>query len=176
MSKYVIDNLHSEIEFKVKHLMISTVTGRFTNFTAELDSEKEDFTDAQITFEADVNSISTSVVDRDNHLKSPDFFDAENHPKLSFKSTSVTLENNTYKITGLLTVRGIEKEVILTSEYNGTDTDLYGNKKHGFELTGTIKRSEFGLTFNATTDKGGLLVSDDVKLIASVQFIEVVMA
>ena len=176
MSKFVIDNLHSEIEFKVKHLMISTVTGRFTEFTAEITSDKEDFTDAQITFEADVNSITTSVVDRDNHLKSPDFFDAENHPKLSFKSTSVTLENNTYKITGLLNVRGVEKEVTLTSEYNGTDTDLYGNKKHGFELTGTIKRSEFGLTFNATTDKGGLLVSDDVKLIASVQFIEVVMA
>jgi polyisoprenoid-binding protein YceI len=176
MSKFVIDNLHSEIEFKVKHLMISTVTGRFTEFTAEITSEKEDFTDAQISFEADVNSITTSVVDRDNHLKSPDFFDAESYPKLSFKSTNVVLEGSTYHVTGLLNIHGVEKEVILVGEYNGNDTDLYGNKKHGFELTGTIKRSEFGLTFNATTDKGGLLVSDDVKLIASVQFIEVVMA
>jgi polyisoprenoid-binding protein YceI len=176
MSKFVIDNLHSEIEFKVKHLMISTVTGRFTDFTAEITAEKEDFTDAQISFEADVNSITTSVVDRDNHLKSPDFFDADSYPKLSFKSTNVVLEDSTYHVTGLLKIHGVEKEVTLVGEYNGNDTDLYGNKKHGFELTGTIKRSEFGLTFNATTDKGGLLVSDDVKLIASVQFIEVVMA
>lgn len=176
MSKYVIDNLHSEIEFKVKHLMISTVTGRFTNFTAELTSDKEDFTDAQITFEADVNSITTSVVDRDNHLKSPDFFDVEKYPKLTFNSTNVSLKEKGYEVTGLLSIHGVEKEVTLCGEYNGNDTDLYGNKKHGFELSGTIKRSEFGLTFNATTDKGGLLVSDDVKLIASVQFIEVVMA
>jgi len=176
MSKFVIDSLHSEIEFKVKHLMISTVTGRFTNFTAELTSEKEDFTDAQITFEADVDSISTSVVDRDNHLKSPDFFDVEKYPKLTFKSTNVSLLEKGYEVTGLLTIHGVEKEVVLCGEYNGTDKDLYGNIKHGFELSGTIKRSDFGLTFNETTDKGGLLVSDDVKLIASVQFIEVVLA
>ena len=176
MGKFIIDKLHSEIEFKVKHLMISTVTGRFTEFTAEIISDKEDFTDAQITFEADVNSITTSVVDRDNHLKSPDFFDAESYPKLSFKSTNVVKDGNTYNVTGLLNIHGVEKEITLVGEYNGNDTDLYGNKKHGFELSGTIKRSDFGLTFNATTDKGGLLVSDDVKLIASVQFIEVVMA
>jgi len=143
MSKFVIDNLHSEIEFKVKHLMISTVTGRFTNFTAEITSDKEDFTDAQISFEADVNSITTSVVDRDNHLKSPDFFDAESYPKLTFKSTNVVLDGNEYHVTGLLNIHGVEKEVTLVGEYNGNDTDLYGNKKHGFELTGTIKRSEF---------------------------------
>ena len=116
MSKFVIDNLHSEIEFKVKHLMISTVTGRFTDFTAEITAEKEDFTDAQISFEADVNSITTSVVDRDNHLKSPDFFDAESYPKLSFKSTNVVLENNTYNVTVLLNVHGVDKEVTLVGE------------------------------------------------------------
>lgn len=174
MKKFIIDNLHSEIEFKVKHLMISTVTGRFTEFHSEMVTQGDDFSNSEIFFEANVDSISTSVTDRDSHLKSADFFDAENHPKLTFKSTSVVPSyGQQYNVTGLLTIRGVEKEVTLTGEYNGFDNDLYGNTKHGFELSGVIKRSEFGLTFNATTDKGGLLVSDDVKLIANVQFTEV---
>jgi len=170
MSKFVIDNLHSEIEFKVKHLMISTVTGRFTNFTAEIISEKEDFTDAQITFEADVDSITTSIPDRDAHLKSSDFFDVENYPKISFKSTEIVKYQNDYHVFGLITIHGVEKEVMLMGVYNGNDVDFYGNVKYGFELQGQIKRSEFGLTFNSVTDKGGLLVSDVVILNISVQF------
>lgn len=170
MSKFIIDKLHSEIEFKVKHLMISTVTGRFTDFDAEMISESEDFTDSQITFDANVDSITTSIVDRDNHLKSADFFDSENYPKISFKSTSVTKENDDYNILGLITIHGVEKEITLKGNYNGNDVDFYGNTKYGFELRGTIKRSEFGLSFNAVTDKGGLLVSDDVILNISVQF------
>lgn len=174
MSKFVIDKLHSEIEFKVKHLMISTVTGRFTEFTGELISDNDDFTDAEITFDADVNSITTNVEDRDDHLKSPDFFDVELFPKLTFKSTNVIKNNSQYVIMGQLNIHGVEKVVTLIGEYHGNENDLYGNKKHGFELSGTIKRSDFGLTFNATTDKGGLLVSDEVKLIANIQFIEMV--
>lgn len=171
MKKYVIDKLHSEIEFKVKHLMISTVTGRFTDFYSEIIQPNDDFTDSEIIFEADVNSISTGVVDRDSHLKSADFFDSENHPKLSFKSTTVIPDGEHYKITGNLHLHGVNKEVNLTGKYLGNDTDLYGNNKYGFELSGEIKRSEFGLNFNAITEKGGLLVSDDVRLIANVQFI-----
>jgi polyisoprenoid-binding protein YceI len=170
MSKFIIDKLHSEIEFKVKHLMISTVTGRFTDFDAEIISDTDDFTDAQISFDANVDSITTSIVDRDNHLKSADFFDVENYPKISFKSTSVTKENDEYNVVGLITIHGVEKEVTLKGNYNGNDVDFYGNTKYGFELRGTIKRSEFGLSFNAVTDKGGLLVSDDVILNVSVQF------
>lgn len=170
MSKFIIDKLHSEIEFKVKHLMISTVTGRFTDFEAEIISDTDDFTDAQISFDANVDSITTSIVDRDNHLKSADFFDVENYPKISFKSTSVTKENDEYNVVGLITIHGVEKEVTLKGNYNGNDVDFYGNTKYGFELRGTIKRSEFGLSFNAVTDKGGLLVSDDVILNVSVQF------
>lgn len=171
MKKYVIDKLHSEIEFKVKHLMISTVTGRFTDFYSEIIQPNDDFTDSEIIFEADVNSISTGVVDRDSHLKSADFFDSENHPKLSFKSTKVIPDGEHYKITGNLHLHGIYNEVNLIGKYLGNNTDLYGNNKYGFELSGEIKRSEFGLTFNAITEKGGLLVSDDVRLIANVQFI-----
>jgi polyisoprenoid-binding protein YceI len=170
MSKFIIDKLHSEIEFKVKHLMISTVTGRFTDFDAEIVSENDDFTDAQISFEANVDSITTSITDRDNHLKSADFFDVENYPKISFKSTEIVKYNEDYHIIGLMNLHGVEKEVLLMGGYNGNDVDLYGNTKYGFELRGTIKRSEFGLSFNAVTDKGGLLVSDDVILNVSVQF------
>ena len=170
MGKFIIDKLHSEIEFKVKHLMISTVTGRFTDFDAEIISESDDFTDAQISFEANVDSITTSITDRDNHLKSADFFDVENYPKLTFKSTSVVKSDSEYHITGLINIHGVEKEVKLVGNYNGNDVDFYGNTKYGFELRGTIKRSEFGLSFNAVTDKGGLLVSDDVILNVSVQF------
>lgn len=170
MSKFIIDKLHSEIEFKVKHLMISTVTGRFTDFDAEIISDTDDFTDAQISFDVNVDSITTSIADRDNHLKSADFFDVENYPKISFKSTSVTKENDDYNVVGLITIHGVEKEVTLKGNYNGNDVDFYGNTKYGFELRGTIKRSEFGLSFNSVTDKGGLLVSDDVILNVSVQF------
>jgi polyisoprenoid-binding protein YceI len=170
MSKFIIDKLHSEIEFKVKHLMISTVTGRFTDFDAEMISDTDDFTDAQISFDANVDSITTSIADRDNHLKSADFFDVENFPKLTFKSTEISKNNDEYQIKGLLNIHGVEKEVSLSGNYNGNDVDFYGNTKYGFELRGTIKRSEFGLTFNAVTDKGGLLVSDDVILNVSVQF------
>ena len=170
MSKFIIDKLHSEIEFKVKHLMISTVTGRFTDFDAEIISENDDFTDAQISFEANVDSITTSITDRDNHLKSADFFDVENYPKISFKSTEIVKYNEDYHIIGLMNLHGVEKEVLLMGGYNGNDVDLYGNTKYGFELRGTIKRSDFELSFNAVTDKGGLLVSDDVILNVSVQF------
>jgi polyisoprenoid-binding protein YceI len=151
--------------------MISTVTGRFTDFYSEIIQPNEDFTDSEIIFEADVNSISTGVVDRDSHLKSADFFDSENHPTLTFKSTTVIPEGKHYKITGNLHLHGIYKEVNLIGKYLGNNTDLYGNNKYGFELSGEIKRSEFGLTFNAITEKGGLLVSDDVRLVANVQFI-----
>lgn len=170
MGKFIIDKLHSEIEFKVKHLMISTVTGRFTDFDAEMISESDDFTDSQISFDANVDSITTSITDRDNHLKSADFFDVENYPKISFKSTEVTKTDSEYQIKGLISIHGVEKEVSLVGNYNGNDVDFYGNTKYGFELSGTIKRSEFGLSFNAVTDKGGLLVSDDVILNVSVQF------
>jgi polyisoprenoid-binding protein YceI len=153
--------------------MISTVTGRFTDFEAEMISDSDDFTDAQISFDANVDSITTSIADRDNHLKSADFFDAENFPKLTFKSTEITKNDNEYQIKGLINIHGVEKEVSLVGNYNGNDVDFYGNTKYGFELGGTIKRSEFGLSFNAVTDKGGLLVSDDVILNVSVQFTKV---
>ena len=173
MTTFKIDPLHSDIEFKVKHLMISTVNGRFTKFDATMESELEDFTDAVLTFEADVDSITTNIADRDNHLKSDDFFSAEKYPKITFKSTEINkLEDGDYTVAGLLTIRDVELPITLKGSYNGNDVDAYGQTKYGFELEGVIKRSEYGLSFNAVGEKGGILVSDDVKLIISIQMMQ----
>jgi hypothetical protein len=173
MSIYKIDPLHSDIEFKVKHLMISTVNGRFNKFDATMESENEDFTDAKISFEADVDSITTNISDRDSHLKSDDFFACDKFPKMYFKSSSIDKSGNDYTIKGLFKLKGVEKEIELKASYNGSDVDLYGQTKYGFEMSGVIKRSEFGLSFNAVGGNGGVLVSDDVKLMISIQMMKV---
>ena len=173
MSTYKIDAAHSEITFKVKHLMITNVTGSFTKFDATMESAASDFSDAKISFEADVNSISTNNEQRDGHLKSDDFFSAEKFPTLSFQSTSFTTNGGAdYTLTGDLTIRDITKSVSFPVEYGGTATDPYGQVKSGFEIAGKFNRSEFGLTWSAVTEAGGVMVSDEVKLHLSVQMIK----
>lgn len=177
MSNYQLDPMHSEVNFKVRHLMISTVTGSFSKFDASFTSDKEDFSDATINFEADIDSISTNNGQRDEHLKSGDFFDAANHPKLIFKSTEMKhLSGNNYELHGHLTMRGVEKPVVLTVEYSGKMTDFYGNEKHGFEINGKINRKDFGLAWDAVTEAGGVVVSDEVKLAVNAQFARVAAA
>jgi polyisoprenoid-binding protein YceI len=173
MSTYKIDAAHSEITFKVKHLMITNVTGNFTKFDATMESAAADFSDAKISFDADVNSISTNNADRDGHLKSDDFFSAEKFPTLSFKSTS--FKNNggsDYTLTGDLTIRDVTKSVSFPVEYGGTATDPYGQVKSGFEIAGKFNRSDFGLTWSVVTEAGGVMVSDEVKLHLNVQMIK----
>jgi polyisoprenoid-binding protein YceI len=173
MSTYKIDAAHSEITFKVKHLMITNVTGSFTQFDATLDASTEDFSDAKITFEADVNSITTNNEQRDGHLKGDDFFAAEKFPKLSFSSTSFNKKSDAaYTLIGDLTIRGVTKQVELAVEYGGTATDPWGQVKAGFEINGKIYRKEFGLSWGAVTEAGGVVVSDEVKLHLSVQMIK----
>lgn len=173
MTNYKIDPDHSDIRFKVKHMMISTVSGIFKNFIATLESENEDLTDAKITFEADVDSIDTKNSDRDAHLKSDDFFNAEQFPKLKFVSNSITkVEDNEYKMKGDLTIRDVTKPITLEVEYNGTQTDPYGQVKSGFEIKGKISRKEYGLKWNAITEAGGVVVSDEVKLDLEVQMVK----
>lgn len=165
MKRWIIDPIHSEVKFKVKHLVVSTVTGTFDKFTATIESEKEDFSDARITFEADVNSINTKNEQRDAHLKSPDFFDAAKYPTLSFVSTSVKkLSDFEMEVTGNLTIRGITKEVTLNVIYNGTVTGFGGQQVAAFEVTGKINRFDFGLQWNALTEAGGVVVSNEVKI------------
>lgn len=173
MATYKIDEMHSDITFKVKHLMISTVTGSFANFDANLEAEQEDFSDAKISFNADIASISTGNEQRDGHLKGEDFFDAAKYPTLNFSSTSFKkIDGSDYELTGDLTIKGVTKPIILAVEYGGTMTDFYGQFKAGFDISGKISRSEFGLTWSAVTEAGGIVVSDDVKLNLSIQMIK----
>ncbi len=165
MATYKIDAAHSEVTFKVKHLMISSVTGKFQQFDGSLQVEKEDFTDAKINFEADVNSITTGNEQRDGHLKSDDFFAADKFPKLLFQSTDIKKVNDEkYSLTGNLTIRDITKTVTLDVSYGGQIVDPWGQTKLGFEVEGKINRKDFGLTWSATTETGGIVVSDEVKL------------
>lgn len=173
MATYKIDAAHSEINFKVKHLMITNVTGSFTKFDATLEAKADDLSDAKISFEADVNSISTNNEQRDGHLKSDDFFNAEKFPKLTFKSTEFKkLSDDKYKLSGDLTIRDVTKRVELGVEFGGTMTDPWGQEKAGFEIHGKISRKEFNLNWNAVTEAGGVVVSDEVRLQLAVQMIK----
>ena len=167
---WTIDPMHSEVQFKVKHLVISTVTGSFGQYEGQIQSEGDDFTNAQVSFSTDISSINTGNDQRDGHLKSADFFDAENFPKLTFTSTGMTKTgDDTYSLTGDLTIRDVTKPVTLKAEYGGQMQDFYGQTKAGFEINGVIKRKEFGLTWDGVTEAGGVVVSDDVKLVMNIQ-------
>lgn len=173
MSTWKIDAAHSEVQFKVKHMVISTVTGQFNTFDASLESDKDDFSDAHISFSIDTASIDTGNEQRDNHLKSDDFFNAEKYPQMKFASTSFTPNGNgAYTLKGNLTIRDVTKEVSLAVEYGGTITDPWGATRAGFEVSGKINRQEFGLKWSAVTEAGGLVVSDDVKLHINVEFVK----
>jgi len=173
MATYKIDAMHSDVTFKVKHLMISTVTGSFTGFDATLEAEQDDLSDAKISFSADINTISTGNEQRDGHLKSEDFFDAAKYPTLSFVSTSFKkIDGSDYELAGNLTIKDVTKPVVLAVEYGGTMTDFYGQFKAGFDISGKISRSEFGLTWSAVTEAGGVVVSDEVKLNFSIQMVK----
>ncbi|RCH55141.1 hypothetical protein DJ568_08090 [Mucilaginibacter hurinus] len=170
-TKWVLDPTHSEVQFKVKHLVISTVTGSFKTFDGELETDGDDFENAKIQFSADIASIDTNQGQRDGHLKSADFFDAEKYPKLTFKSTSFTKKGgDEYLLEGDLTIKDVTKPVKLDVEFGGSATDFYGNNKAGFEVTGKISRKDFGLTWNGVTEAGAIVVADEVKLIFNVQF------
>jgi polyisoprenoid-binding protein YceI len=171
-TKWALDPTHSELQFKVKHLVISTVTGSFKTFSGEAETEDESFDGAKIRFAADIASIDTNQPQRDEHLKGADFFDAEQHPQLTFESTSMYKSGGDYKLVGNLTLHGVTKPVTLDVEYGGTAGDFYGNYKAGFDVTGKISRKDFGLTWSAVTEAGSVVVGDEVKLIASVQFVK----
>lgn len=168
-----VDPTHSEIQFKVKHLVISTVTGQFKSFDASIEADGDDFEGANITFSADIDSIDTRNDDRDAHLKSDDFFNAAEYPKMTFNSASFKKTGEgEYELTGDLTIRGTTKQVKLSADYGGTVVDPYGNTKAGFDVTGKINRKDFGLTWSAVTEAGQIVVSDEVKLLLSVQFVK----
>lgn len=172
-STWTIDPTHSEIGFKVKHMMFTNVSGKFNQFEATIENQDEAFETSKINFSTDVNSVDTSNTDRDNHLKSADFFDADNFPKLTFTSTEIQkITDGEYKISGDLTIKDVTKNVTFETEYSGFMKDPWGNTKIGLSLNGKINRKDFGLTWNAALETGGVLVGEDIKLIAEVQFVK----
>lgn len=170
-STWVIDPAHSEILFKVKHMMITNVKGEFRKFDGKLEMDHTDVTTASVGVSIDAASIFTNNDDRDNHLKSADFFDVENHKQLSFQGSGIRkVDDDRYEMKGMLTIRGISKEVTLDVEFGGINKDPWGNEKAGFSLNGKFNRKDWGLNWNAALEAGGVLVSEEVRISAEVQF------
>lgn len=173
-TKWVLEPSHSEVTFKVRHMMISNVSGQFKKFDSTVETDGNDITTAQVRFTADVDSISTNNEQRDGHLKSPDFFDAATHPQVVFESTSMEKTgDDTYKLHGNLTMRGVTKPVSFDVEHGGImANDGWGNVRTGFTVTGKLNRKDYGLHWSALTETGGLVVGDDVKFESHVEFVQ----
>ena len=168
-----LDAAHSEVTFRVKHLVIATVSGKFKNFSSALSTESDDFTTAHLRFEVETGSIDTGVEARDKHLRSNDFFNSEAFPNMTFSATAIRqVGGSEHEIDGHLTIRDVTKPVTLKAEFGGIATDPYGQLKAGFEVEGKIKRKEFGLSWNVMTEAGGAVVSDEVRFQANVQYIK----
>ncbi|MDS9472135.1 YceI family protein [Sporosarcina pasteurii] len=167
---WVVDAAHTSVGFTVKHMMFSKVRGSFTGVEGKLVGNPEDLTNAKIDFNIDVSTIHTNNEDRDNHLRSADFFDVDNHSHLSFVSTNIVKTSDTlYDVTGDVTMKGVTKSVTFTAEYEGTGKNPWGVDVAAFEVTGKISRSEFDLTWNQVLEAGGVLVGDDIALTMDVQ-------
>lgn len=172
ITKWSIDPTHSEVLFKVKHLMITTVTGRFNKFAASAETSDDFKTASNISFSAEINSIDTNNEQRDGHLKSADFFDAANHAEIKFIGTGYKSTGDDFKLQGDLTIKDTTKPVTLNVEFGGIVVDPYGQTKAGFTIDGKISRKEFGLTWSAITEAGGVVVGDEIKLQAEIQLIK----
>ena len=166
-----VDHSHSSVKFNISHLVISEVEGSFKKYDGTIKSDKDDFTDANIQFTVDVASIDTDSENRDNHLKSDDFFNVQKYPQMIFKSSSFKkISDNKYVLEGELTIRDVTKKVKFDVVYGGTAKDGYGNTKAGFKASTVINRFDYGLKWNAITEAGGMTVGSDVKIILNIQF------
>ena len=175
--KWALDAAHTEIMFKVRHLMISNVSGHFSKFDGTVETNGDDFTTAKVNFSIDVDSISTNNEQRDGHLKSADFFDAANHPKMEFVSTKLEkADGDNYKLHGKLTIRETTKDVTFHVECGGLQKDPWGNIRAGFTIDGKVNRKEYGLHWDAVTETGGIMLADEVKFQANAEFIKVAAA
>ena len=171
---WVFDQSHSSVRFSVDHMVISQVEGQFTSYDGNVKTTKDDFSDAEINLNIDLNSINTADEKRDGHLKSADFFDTANYPNMKFVSTSVTTTaNGKYNLKGNLTLHGVTKEVTLAMSYGGTVKDPWGNTKAGLKVTGKINRTDFGLKYNAAMETGGLLIGEEVEITCKVELIKI---
>lgn len=172
-TKWSLDPSHSEVSFKIKHMMISNVTGHFGAFNVTAETNGDDFSAAKVSFTADVNTINTKSEQRDGHLKSGDFFDAEKYPQIKFEATKMNkVSDDEFSVDGNLTIRDVTKPIKLKAEFGGIAKDPYGNIKAGFTIEGKINRKDFGLTWNAATEAGGVMVGEDLKLHAEIQLVK----
>ncbi|MDF0728526.1 YceI family protein [Cytobacillus sp. S13-E01] len=169
-TKWAVDTAHSSVDFSIKHMMISNVKGAFNAFDASIEADPTDLTTADIIFNVDLSSIDTRNTDRDNHLRSADFFDVETKPTMTFTSTSIEKkDDDEYSVTGNLTLNGVTKSETFVATFEGQGKDPWGNEKVGFSAVGTLKRSDYGLTWNAALETGGVLVGDKVKVSLQIQ-------
>jgi len=174
-TKWNLDSTHSEIQFKVKHLMISKVTGEFKKFDATVETEGDDLGTAKVKFSAEVNSISTNNEQRDGHLKSGDFFEAEKHPQITFASSKLEkVDADHYKLFGMLSIRGTSKNIVLDVEFGGMIQDPWGNTRVGFTINGKINRKDFGVSFSMVSETGGVLLGEEVSIHGQAEFVKVV--
>ncbi len=172
-TKWALDPTHSEIQFKVKHLLISTVTGQFKQFNATIETDGEDLSTAKVHLTADLSSISTNNEQRDAHLRSTDFFDAETHPQLTFEGTTLEkLDEENYKAHGILTIRGNSNPITLDVELGGKTQDPWGNTRLGFSISGKINRMDYGVKFGMPSETGAALLGEEVKILANAEFVK----
>lgn len=176
-TKWTLDNNHAEIFFKVRHMLVSWVTGSFKQFNAEVETEGDDISTAKVRFTAEINSITTNNENRDAHLRTGDFFDAENHPQLIFESSKLEkIDEENYKVHGTLNMRGVSRKIVLNAEFGGTMQDSYGNTRMGFAISGKINRKDFGVSFSMVSETGSILLGEDVTINGNAEFIKQAVA
>ena len=172
-TKWILDPTHSELGFKIKHLMITNVSGAFKNFKADVEMHEADFSLAQINLIAEMASITTNNEQRDAHLRTADFFEVEKYPELIFRSTKVEKTNaDTFSLYGELTIKGVTNPVKLNVEYNGITKDPWGGERAGFVVTGKINRSDWGVNFNSVLETGGVMLSEEVRITSEIQLVK----
>lgn len=172
VTKWTIDSTHSEIGFKIRHLMLTNVSGRFDEFEGEVLTDNENFITAQIEVKISATSVNTGNLQRDEHLRNTDFFDVINHPEILFSSIEIEkIDNNNFLLHGNLTMKGTTKPVTLNVEYNGITKDPWGGQRAGLNITGRINRNEFGFSFNAPLEKG-LVIGEEVTISSEIQLVK----
>ncbi len=172
-TKWTLDATHSELGFKIKHLMITNVSGSFKNFNMEVETEEADFSTATMNGTADMASIFTNNEQRDAHLRTSDFFEVEKYPEMKFQSKKIEqVDNETFDLYGSLTMKGVTRPVKLKVEFNGVTKDPWGGERAGFVISGKINRSDWGVNFNSVLETGGVMLSDEVRINSEIQLVK----
>ncbi len=176
-TKWILDPTHSEVGFKIKHLMITNVSGSFKDFHVIAETENNDFSSASIQATIEMDSIFTNNEQRDAHLRNSDFFEVSKYPKLIFQSTRIEkIDDDTFQVYGDMTLKGITKPIKLNVEYSGVTKDPWGSERAGFSITGKLNRNDWGVNFNGVLETGGLMLGEEVKIHSEIQLVKEAIA